>query len=95
MGIPLRLVDAPDDVLGATAEPGDCWPWEANEHNRGWVVKLPDGTAWIGHLDGDGTLFTSGPTWTIAGEPPRLDVAGQIRGDGWAGYIRDGELVDA
>lgn len=60
-------------------------------------VKIP-------HMDYSvGTLFhtysrdNNGHFWDWKGEPPNLTVTPSIwhKPDGWHGYIRDGEIVDA
>lgn len=82
--------------------PGTMWRVEwADEHmsNRhpqrveSWCVVLPDGGQWITSQPAAGGDF-----WTVNGTPPMIDVSPSIwhsQPNGWHGFIRNGELVDA
>jgi Family of unknown function (DUF6527) len=82
--------------------PGTMWrvPWADKQHSvhhlqhvESWCAVLPDGGTWITSQDASG-----GGYWTVNGTPPAIDVSPSIwhsRPDGWHGWIRNGELVDA
>lgn len=89
-------------LRGQNVPPGTCWriPW-ADEHFskthpqqvESWQIVLPDGGTWITSQAASG-----GGHWTVTGTPPMIDVSPSIwhnQPDGWHGFIRNGELVNA
>lgn len=84
----------------ADIPPGTMWrlPWydEYSSHPQNaesWLVILPDHGQWITTQAASG-----GGYWTINGTAPRIDVSPSIwhnSPNGWHGFIRNGELVQA
>jgi hypothetical protein len=63
------------------------------ERIESWLVILPDGGEWVTSQRASGGGF-----WTVSGTPPLITVSPSIWHDqpnGWHGFIRNGELVDA
>jgi hypothetical protein len=102
MTIKLRLVDNPNDT---EEEPqvGDVWraplldkTWIQGgvEVSRlGWAIMLPSNTIWY-----TTQKASDGQFWEVTGTAeeltvhPSIHVQGQ---NGWHGWIRNGEIVDA
>lgn len=58
-----------------------------------WLIALPDGGEWITTQKASG-----GGHWEVTGEPPNITVSPSIwhnQPNGWHGFIRNGELVNA
>jgi hypothetical protein len=92
-GIPLRIIEAPEEGAGYDGvEPGDMWAWGPP---GGWLVMLPNRATWGTWEHAAGT----GKPWDITGDAPNLTVTPSILdptpGNGWHGWIRNGELVPA
>lgn len=63
------------------------------QHVESWRVQLPDGGEWVTSQAASGGGF-----WTVTGIAPMIDVSPSIwhnSPNGWHGWIRNGELVDA
>jgi Family of unknown function (DUF6527) len=92
----LRIIDPPDLGAGTDSiEVGDMWRWERADRDgrEAWAVMLPGRRIWwtTDHAAGGGG-------WEATGEPPAITVTPSIwvsPPDGWHGWIRDGQLVDA
>jgi len=70
-------------------------PWydKAGRPGEAWQVWLPDGGTWITTQGATGGGF-----WEVSGTPPNITVSPSIwhnQPNGWHGWVRDGELVDA
>lgn len=89
----LRIIDAPEGSYKDT-QPGDMWRWPRQDKDgqEAWVIMLPGGRAWWT------TYEAADGGWDVTGEPPAITVTPSIwvnRPEGWHGWIRDGQLVDA
>jgi hypothetical protein len=79
-------------------DPGSMWREpELDEDGREcWAVVLPNGRVW---RTTDPASDPPHPLWDVSGEPPAITVHPSINdtspGDGWHGWIRNGELVGA
>jgi hypothetical protein len=62
------------------------------EHIESWMISLPDGGEWTTSQRAGG-----GGYWTVTGTPPKITVTPSIwhnqSGNGWHGFVTNGELV--
>ena len=103
MGIPLRVIDPPEDIFAVQV--GDMWrkPELDVPDREAWYVVLPSRTGrnWPNlWYTTETALGQDHPMWDVSGTPPKITVSPSIKimshdGDEWHGYIRDGELVEA
>jgi hypothetical protein len=102
MSIQLRIIEAPAPayrplIEDGTIRPGDMWrdDWPGRKNGEpGWRIVLPNGTTW-----NTWQPASDGTRWDVSGEAPALTVSPSIfdhsPGNGWHGFIRNGEFIDA